>query len=533
MLLILGCLLTFEVNAVKGIVTRVSVNSNGDQADFHSRYATLNSDGRIVAFHSSASNLSPGDFPGQDIYIHDRLTGMTTKVSVDSTGVAANSHSYWPSLSTDGNIVVFQSSADNLIVSDTNNKSDIFVHNRLTGNTIRTSVHSAGNEGNNASDHPDISADGRFVTFHSAASNLVPGDTNVSTDIFVHDIQTALTTRVSVISTGDEANDNSFYPVISADGQIVAFNSAATNLVADDNNEFADIFVHNRLTGKTTRLSKNNAGDEANGDSMYPALSSDGRIVAFYSSATNLVPDDNNKIGDIFVHDRQTGETNRVSVDSNGDEANYLSWSPDISGDGRIVAFRSHASNLVPDDTNNKQDIFLHDRETGKSKLVSVDINGQEGNFHSHDPSLNHDGHVVAFVSEASNLVTDDTNQQPDIFVHDLSPYCDIQLNQSNYESGQNIIANVFQLANPFFDTAAIEWKAWFNVPGSAPLSILNIGADSSLLLTPGFNNDFAPIPLATVTMDDTIGIYAFNCRLIDPVTGFIISQDDNSFNVQ
>ena len=259
------------------------------------------------------------------------IVGETTRLSVASDGSEGNGSSALPAISADGRYVAFESLARNLVSDDTNNFADIFVHDRQTGETTRASVASDGAEANHASLAPGISADGRYVAFWSSASNLVPDDTNDTADIFVRDRHTGETTRVSVSSDGTEANGfSAFIPTISADGRYVAFQSSATNLVSGDTNNFADIFVHDRQTGETTRASVAGDGTEGNNSSDYPSISADGRYVAFHSSASNLVPDDTNDTADIFVHDRQTGETTRVSVASDGTEVSrpYNSYSP-------------------------------------------------------------------------------------------------------------------------------------------------------------------------------------------------------------
>ena len=217
----------------------------------------------------------------------------------------------------------------------------------LAQTTERVSVASNGGQADSSSVNPAVSADGRFVAFESDASNLVGGDTNGLNDIFVHDRQTGTTERVSVATGGTEANGVSYTPAISADGRFVAFYSNATNLVGGDTNGTSDVFVHDRQTGTTERVSVATGGAEANGGSSTAAISADGRFVAFHSDATNLVSGDTNGARDIFVHDRQTGTTERVSVATGGAQANSGSANPAISADGRFVAFYSVATNLV------------------------------------------------------------------------------------------------------------------------------------------------------------------------------------------
>ena len=347
------------------------------------------------------------------------LAGPTERVSVDSSGTEGNSASYEPSISADGRYVAFRSVATNLVAGDSNVTEDVFVHDRQTGTTERVSVDSSGTQGNEDSEDPSISADGRYVAFFSEASNLVAGDNNGTHDIFVHDRQAGTTERVSVDSNGTEGNGNSTDPSISADGRYVAFFASASNLVAGDTNSTRDIFVHDRQTGTTERVSVDSSGTEGNDDSDVPSISADGRFVAFTSSASNLVAEDSNANWDVFVHDRQTGTTERVSLASSGTEANSDSFGFSISADGRYVAFFSEASNLVAGDSNGIRDIFVHNRQTGTTKRVSLASSGTEGNDDSEYPSISADGRYIAFESDATNLVAGDGNVARDIFVHD------------------------------------------------------------------------------------------------------------------
>jgi len=294
-----------------------------------------------------------------------------TRVSVDSAGNQGNRDSYSPSISADGRFVAFTSLASNIVPGDTNNTFDIFVRDRLTNTTTRVSVDSAGNQGNSFSNSPSISADGRFVAFTSEASNIVPGDTNSKPDIFVRDRLTNTTTRVSVDSAGNQGNDGSNSPSISADGRFVAFNSDASNLVPEDTNGYRDIFVRDTLTNTTTLVSVDSAGNQGNFFSFTPSISADGRFVAFSSSAFNIVPDSYAK--DIFVRDTLTNTTTNVSADSAGNPGE--GDNPSISADGRFVAFDSSSSNIVPGDTNNTPDIFVVDTSSTGNL-----INGTPGN---------------------------------------------------------------------------------------------------------------------------------------------------------
>jgi WD40 repeat protein len=399
---------------------RVSINSLGDQGNDGSSSASISANGRYVAYMSAADNLVRGDTGrATDIFVHDRHLGLTERVSVDSSGVEGKRSSSYPSISADGRFVAFGSSANNLVLGDTNGQKDVFVHDRQTHVTRRVSVDSFGAQGNNGSYYPSISADGRFVAFASSANNLVPGDTNRDADVFIHDCQTGITKRVSVDSSGVQGNNDSGSPSISADGRHVSFSSGADNLVPGDTNSAGDIFVHDCLTALTKRVSVSSPGDEANSLSANSSISDDGRYVTYYSDADNLVLGDTNGKRDVFVHDQQTGVTERASVSSSGVEAIDSSDWPTISGDGRYVAFHSSADNLVPGDTNWCRDVFIHDRQSGATGRVSTNSLGSEGTLDCWFAAISADGRHVAFQSESRNLVPGDTNRERDAFVHD------------------------------------------------------------------------------------------------------------------
>jgi signal peptidase I len=409
------------VNPSPGTTEMVSVDSAGNQANGFSTWPAISADGRFVAFASDASNLVPGDSNGQgDIFVHDRQTGATERVSVDSAGGQADGSSSEPVISGDGRFVVFVCDASNLVPGDSNGQGDVFVHDRQTGATERVSVDSAGNQGDGGSGKPAISADGRFVAFESDASNLVPGDSNGQSDVFVHDRQTGATERVSVDSAGSQGDGGSGKPAISADGRFVAFESDAANLVLDDANSRSDVFVRDRQTGATERVSVDGHGTQSDGSSTRPAISADGRFVAFESMATNLVSHDFNRQHDIFVHDRQTGATERVSVSSDGRQVSSPSNVPAISADGRFVAFASGARNLAPGDDNRFYfaDVFVHDCQTGATERVSANSAGNQGNDYSGLPAISGDGRFVAFWSLAADLAPVDHYGQH-VFVRD------------------------------------------------------------------------------------------------------------------
>jgi len=393
------------------------VDSAGVEGDGPSFHPSISADGRYVAFDSAATELLGvgNDTNGKfDIFVHDRdydEDGIyddedgsydpgevsTVRVSVDSAGNEGSGHSYFPSISADGNYVAFQSQADDLVVPDTNVFPffDIFVRDVVGGTTTLASVDSAGDQGIGPSSAPSVSADGNHVAFDSDA-DLVATDSGAHYDIFVRDRLAVTTTRASVDSAGVEGDGPSFRPSISADGRYVAFDSAA-KLVATDSGDYDDIFVHDRDEDEdgnyddpapggisTVRVSVASGGGEANGDSSAPSISADGRYVAFESIANNLLGlgNDNNGKVDIFVHDRDADgdgiydedgaiSTVRVSVVSGDGEANGDSFAPSISADGKYVVFESQAD-LVADDSGLFSDIFVYEREDLPPKVDST-----------------------------------------------------------------------------------------------------------------------------------------------------------------
>ncbi len=409
----------------------VSVSSSGTPGGAFSAAASVSADGRYVAFHSAAADLAPGDTNvAWDVFVRDRASWTTELVSVDSGGVLGNAHSSWPAISSDGRFVAFASHATNLVTGDTNGFEDTFVHDRLTGTTVRVSVATGGTQGNDDSGlFQAISADGRYVAFSSEATNLVAGDTNAYPDIFVRDCSSGTTERVSVATGGALANVGVRQEIsISADGRFVGFDSASTNLVAGDGNGWQDVFVRDRLNGTTEIVSLDSSAVQVNADSDHSSLSADGRFVAFVSSATNLVAGDTNGFSDVFVRDRVNATTVRVSVSSYGAQGDFGSRVPVISADGRMVAFESGATNLFPNDLNAQADVFLHDLHSGTTERVSVATDSAPANFGGVEPSISADGRSVAFESIATNLVPGDTNGFMDVFARDYgpppSPYC-------------------------------------------------------------------------------------------------------------
>jgi VCBS repeat-containing protein len=415
----------FVRDLLAGTTTLISHANNGSSGNgFSYAPSFFSSNGRLV-FISDATNLVPNDANGStDAFVYDASTNTTTIVAeADPAAPASLSGSGSSSItanavSADGRYVVFTSFAGNLVTNDSNKTQDVFLRDRTTGSTTLVSRTSTGSSGNAASGSPVISSDGRYIVFTSNASDLVVGDNN-STDTFLYERSTGTTTLISRTSTAFTGVNFFYQPAISSDGRYVAFTSTASNLVANDNNNTDDVFFWDRQTGNLTLISHTSTGNTGDKYARQPTMSSDGRYVAFSSLASNLVAGDSNNVEDIFVWDRQTDHITLVSHTSTGSSGSSNSSKPVMSGDGNYITFVSNASNLVTGDSNSAADIFLWERQTGNVTLVSRTSTGNSGNSSSTAPVISHDGRYVAFASEASNLTAGDSNFTTDVYVYD------------------------------------------------------------------------------------------------------------------
>lgn len=413
----------------------ISVDAAGVQGNLRSYQHAITADGRFVVFSSGSTNWIEGADPNayiSNIFLRDRATGAFELISVDNSGVPGDGYSYYPSVSADGRFVAFRSSSKNFVPNPPSYyMSNIFVRDRTAGTTELVSVNSSGIRANGFSMSPDLSAGGRYVAFYSSATNLVPGgDANGSrNDIFVHDRETGETELVSVNSSGVQGNGVSSNPVISADGRFVVFHSQATNLVpgGDANGPYFDVFVRDRINGTTEVVSVDSAGVQANNSSFAASISLDGRFVTFTSRASNLHPgtDVNGTAYDAYVHDRLTGITELVAVNNYGEQGDGYSYPGAVSADGRYVAFFSPSTNLIPggDVNGTRIDAFLRDRVTGTTELISVNNAGEQSNGWSRtgNRAMSSDARFVAFSSSGTNLIPggDANYTMDDIFVRD------------------------------------------------------------------------------------------------------------------
>ncbi len=451
------------------------------------------------------------------------------------------------SLSRDGTLLAFATAASGLVTGDDNQLSDIFVYNATTGQVNLVSVTGNGKPANGASVAPALAGEGRYVAFASQASDLVLDDSNQRWDIFVRDLVSGETSRVSVASDGSQANGDSFNPAISGDGRYVVFESDATNLVPGDTNGRRDIFLHDRSDGSTVRLT--GAGDQqADGDSSLPAISDDGQWIVFESAATNLVDQDTNQVTDVFAWQRSTGALQRLSLDPSSQvQGNGPSSLAVIAGDGRYVAFRSFADNLVPGDSNATWDIFVYDLQADKMELATITQDGGQADpallfpdAPQTRPAISADGRFVAFQSDAANLVAGDTNGQVDIFVRDLAART-TQRASITASGNQTNGHSFFPLLSGDGGTLAFLSQASNLVAGDSNGFVDGfLYGDGSAFPTPTATPTTTPSPTPTATPTPTPGFrvslpLVMNYQpLVTPVLAPIDNSDrDNQYTLQ
>src|SRR5512143_261113 len=348
-------------------------------------------------------------------------------ISQTSRGQPAEGRSEGPAVDGNGILTAYTSNALNLTSPPQPTFRDqIYLRNITETTSSLVSKGPDGKAGNRNSQPggfaPGISADGRFVAFSSQATNLTADDTNVFEDVFVSNVATG---EIELISRGTDgpANGVSTFARLSGDGRYVVFQSNASNLVADDTNGVTDVFVYDRVDGVMRRVSVGSDGAETDGQSITPTISDDGRYVAFASRATNLVaPPTSGAFEQIYVADWRTQSVQLASVNDQGVPGNAISFLPDLTGDGGQVAFKSEAFNLVPNDTNGEPDVFVRDLTANTTQRVSVDDFGNQSNGLSGGPGISADGRFVAFASFASNFVPDDGNGLSDVYVYDRFP---------------------------------------------------------------------------------------------------------------
>lgn len=411
--------------------TLVTSNADGNPCNDDTFIPVLSDNGRWLAITSEASDFLPGDLTATDeAFLVDLKKGTRIAIAVNDEGTPSAGGSDAWGLSANGRFAVLDGAATDLVPDDDNGVSDVFVRDIKKGLTRRVSVSSAGEQAGGSSDFPRISGNGRYVTFRSAASDLVEGDTLGHNDIFVHDLKTGATECVSVSTEGTEADGNSERPTISQNGRWVAFVSHAENLVGDDDNGLRDVFVRDRKLGTTTRVSVTESGEQltATVGSFVAFISGNGRYVAMVTDGSNLDPIDENGVADVYVRDLKKNTMQLISRGFDGSDADAQSASSSdslgISGNGRWVVFGSDATNLT--ETGGSvgfDDVYRADRVKGDVTLISVALEGAAADANANECSVSNNGKRVAFSSQAGNLVETalpGPAGSRDIFVRDL-----------------------------------------------------------------------------------------------------------------
>lgn len=497
-------------------VTLASRTPGGAVGNKASLYPSVSEQGRFVVFSSLSSNLIGLDSNNAyDIFAYDAQTGSIERISNGLNGSQPNNSSYWPTVSADGRYVAFYSLASNLVAGDTNARWDVFVFDRQLRVTERVTSNVAGGAANGDSINPVISADGRFVAYVSYATDLIANDTNNTIDVFIYDRINRATERVSVAPGGVNGNGGADWPALSADGRYVAFQSAASNLVANDGNGQTDIFVLDRSTGALVSVSHG-----GNGPSNWPTLSGDGKVVAFSSAASNLVPGDNNNAYDVVLVNLADGSRAVASVDTVGRPANGHSYWPRLDSRGRYVAFTTLASNLGSGDANNTWDVYVHDTRSRQSSLISS-VGSGAGNNMSYWPALSADGRYVAMSSMASNFTSADSNGTWDIFLADRGP-----LNQPPVaNAGSDVVAECAGSVTPVMldgaasydpdgDVMTYTWNGGFGTLGGAQVNVNVPFGDNAISLS-------VQDPDGEASSD---GMFV---RVVDTVAPSILLQDE------
>jgi Tol biopolymer transport system component len=392
-------------------MTLVTRGQAGGHANGASRSPVTSADSRYVAYSSVASNLVVGDDnDASDVFCYDAESGMTLLVSHAADGTPASGKSHGPAISTTGRYVAYQSAAGDLAGADETRRTvDVFRYDSITDATILVSRPTTRGNKYEGSRLASISGNGRWVAYASTSGSIAMHDTNRRSDVFVFDASTEETARVSLDLDGSQRRGDSYDPALSSNGRFLAytFKPAGRHPGA--------IYRYNLDTKRTVLVSHSSRGVRGNRHSSQPSISGDGHLVAYRSAADNLILDDTNGYPDVFMFNAKTGRTALMSYASDGGPANGRSAAPSLSLDGQFIAFQSVASNLTTDDGRKRSNIYEQFLQVGFTVLISESRSAAPPNGASTSPSISGDGFAVVFSSRASNLVAGDT-RQIDIF---------------------------------------------------------------------------------------------------------------------
>ncbi|MEI7988029.1 MAG: hypothetical protein WCI88_03250 [Chloroflexota bacterium] len=379
-----------------GTLTRLTNLCIHDRLNEVSHPPSISSDGRLIAF-LAFNAVDNSDDMGK-IFLFDRNNGKIRSI------INGYTHPSAPLISSDGHVMVFQSEVNDLTEGKPHNISNIFLYNNQTGAIERISQAIDGTPANDNSYAAALSTNGRFVVFQSKANNLVPGASNNEWNIYLKDRDMGSMQLISNTSDGKPGNHNSYHPSISADGRFIVFSSQASNLTSADRNNYQDIFMYDNKNKETRLISTGLDDQPANGDSLQPTISANGRFIVFASYASNLVEKDENGVMDVFVYDIIESKMSLVSKASDGKQGNFISDRPSISTDGRYIVFESLADTLASGDDNQNWDVYLHDYLTGSTERISSTQNGVAGDDLSDLSVISNDGTTILFQSFATNL---------------------------------------------------------------------------------------------------------------------------------
>jgi Tol biopolymer transport system component len=440
-----------------------------------SQDARVSADGNHIVFASSANNLVPNDTGGTDIFIRDRAAGTLKRMSIRADGTQSIGAHWHPDLSPDGRFIVFSSDATGLVTPSTTGRH-IYLRDRDTDvdgifdepGAVSLELISVSGSGQRATGEcglPSVSADGRYIAFQSVASNLVAGDNNGVMDVFVRDRVNGTTVRVSSAG-GVAGNGASSVPNISGNGHYVLFHTNADNLVSGDTNQTTDVMRYNVRQGTIERVSVSSTGAQLTTGSVLgseaivgPCISADGRHVVFQTSSA-VIPGDTNGQIDVYARDMDANTFTRISRRADGSQTAYPCISGTMSSDARFVMFSTSDFLVVDNDTNNRQDIFMQDRDADENgvfdevggvsiKRVSVGNRGVQTSLASYGGRIVDGGVEVIFTTTAGNLVPGDTNGFPDVFGVNFG-FCPADYDFSGFVDGDDVIA--------FFS----DWSAGF-----------------------------------------------------------------------
>lgn len=397
----------------------ISVSLNGDKTgDAGSYPSAISPSGRYVVFDCFANDVTEVGSGGlEQIVLHDRSTHTSELISAGPVGEPGDANSHDGQVSSDGQLVVFSTLATNLY-PPSSSYGQIVLRNRQTGGVELVSVSTSGESADKEAYNPSISGNGRFVVFDSLADNLVPGDTNHVNDVFLRDRQLGTTVRIGLKTSGKQTTSSSGDAAISPNGRFIVYLADGINNATGDTTPRQDVILFDRQKNTREVVSLSSTGASTNDHCYHGTVSDDGRYIAFYTYASNLVPGDTNRTGDVFVRDRVAGTTTRVSVKSDGSQLDGLSFASAISGNGRYVCFTSYAR-ASANDTSNQLDCFVHDMVTGTTELLNVNTAGVQANGSATSSILNRDGRFAVITSGGTNFGLPDDNGAGDVILRD------------------------------------------------------------------------------------------------------------------